>query len=62
MGEELGVTPEDWANPDSEWEPLPLDRESEELEVAIREVDNSIREIEQSNGYAAQLPRSAIGL
>lgn len=53
---ELGVTEDDFNNPDAEWEPLPLDRKDESLQNAIAALDDAIREIRADNGYAANFP------
>lgn len=53
---DLGVTDADFAQPDAEWEPLPLDRSEPSLDVAIKSVDATIEEVRKDNGYAAELP------
>lgn len=50
----LGITAEDFNEPEREWAPLPLDRENEKLQAAITSLDKTIRDVEQSNGYASE--------
>jgi hypothetical protein len=56
--DKLKVAPEDFdiAATDSQWEPLPLDREDEKLKAATKAVDDAIKTIEGDNGYAAKVP------
>jgi len=50
------VKDEDYRREALEWEPLPLERNSEPLREAIEAVDNTLHEVETSNGYAAEHP------
>lgn len=52
----LGVRPSDFEEPDREWAPLPLDRDQPALQTAIACLDQTITEVEQSNGYASEYP------
>lgn len=52
----LGITPDDFADLDIEWEPLPLDREEPKLQAVIETLDTAIEEIRSDNGYAASFP------
>lgn len=47
---------------DDEWEPLPLDRESSEAKTAIEKSEIALKEIENSNGYAASAPEERNGI
>jgi hypothetical protein len=50
----LGIRPSDFDDPEREWQPIPLDRNDEVLQTAIVSLDKTIKEIEQSNGYASE--------
>jgi hypothetical protein len=52
----LGITEQDFKEPDSEWEPIPLDRDDPKLGAAIRAVDATIEQVRIDNGYTATLP------
>ncbi len=54
--DEFGIVDEDYSDPDREWTPLPLDRQSSELLDAISRIDQTIDQVEGDNGYAAHLP------
>ena len=57
---ELAVTEAELENPDAEWEPIPLDRDSPTVATAIEAVDETIKHVEQSNGYANEHPQERI--
>jgi hypothetical protein len=50
----LGILPSDFESPERDWQPIPLDRQDEALQAAIISLDKTIKEIEQSNGYASE--------
>lgn len=52
----LGLTDEEVQADDREWEPLPLDRDSETVKQATAAVDKTIIDVEQNNGYGIQHP------
>jgi hypothetical protein len=52
----LGMKDGDFETPDKEWAPIPLERSDEELGKAITGVDDTIKVVSESNGYAATLP------
>lgn len=55
--DELGITDLDFDNPDSEWEPLPLDRDGDNsLLGAIQALDEVVRQVRADNGYAVNYP------
>lgn len=56
IGNDLRISPKDWERPDRDWEPIPLDRDEPILKEAIASLDETIAEIEQSNGYASEHP------
>jgi hypothetical protein len=47
---------EDFKNPDAEWEPIPVDRTSSEFKKVTDTLDETIKAVEQDNGYNATLP------
>lgn len=53
---ELEVSADDWRDPEGEWEPIPLDQESETLKAANKALSDTIVQVEQNNGYAASYP------
>lgn len=53
---ELAVTEAELERPDDEWAPIPLDRSSPTLQTAIAAVDETIKQVSESNGYAASHP------
>ena len=53
----LGITAEDFKNPDAEWTPLPLDRVNDPaLQKAIDALDATLKQVREDNGYAAAVP------
>jgi len=52
----LKITEEDLRVPDRDWEPLPLERDSDEIQNAIRSVDAAVEAIQADNGYCAKMP------
>ena len=56
VGRELGIAAEDWRSPESDWQPIPLDRTNELLGSTIEAIDHTITAVEQSNGYASGHP------
>lgn len=52
----LAVTEAELEKPDDEWAPIPLDRSNPALTTAIEAVDETIKQVQQSNGYAADYP------
>jgi hypothetical protein len=52
----LGIRSSDFENPEREWAPIPLDRNSEALQAAVVSLDETITQVEQSNGYASEYP------
>lgn len=55
--ENLGIKPEDFDNPDAEWEPLEIERSDPGVEKAISSLQSVIDEVRADNGYAATLPQ-----
>lgn len=55
--ERLKITQEDFANPDLDWKPLPLDRDNPSLKEAIKNLEKLVEEVRKDNGYAATLPQ-----
>jgi hypothetical protein len=53
---ELGISASDFENPDAAWQPLPLDRKSIALQVAIDAIDKTVEQVRSDNGYNATLP------
>lgn len=54
---ELIITKNDFKTEDQDWEPIPLDRRSDDkLKEALRTVDATIEEVRADNGYAATAP------
>jgi hypothetical protein len=53
---QLGISDEDFDDPDREWEPLPLERDDPSLQHTIEVIDETIEDIRKDNGYAANLP------
>ena len=55
--DQLKITPEDFESAvvDSQWEPIPLDRNDEKLQEATKALDNAIQAIEGDNGYAVKV-------
>ena len=53
---DLGIEDKDLVNPDADWEPLPLERDAQELAAATKNLQETIQAVEQDNGYAATLP------
>lgn len=56
MYRDLDIKEADFANPDEEWEPIALDRNSGVLAKTIEAVDQTKRLVEESNGYNSQHP------
>jgi hypothetical protein len=52
----LNVRDEDFEKAELEWAPIPLDRADANLGNAIEAVDETIEQVEQNNGYAAEHP------
>jgi hypothetical protein len=52
----LGIGPADFIDPERDWAPLPVERENESLKKAIVALDETITQVEQSNGYASEHP------
>jgi hypothetical protein len=52
----LGIRASDFEDPERDWSPIPIDRNDESLQTAITALDRTIKEVEQSNGYASQYP------
>lgn len=52
----LEITPDDFEDPDREWEPLPLDRNDPALQKAISALDDTIEQVRADNGYNAIVP------
>jgi hypothetical protein len=55
-GDRLDVEDADFENPDSDWEPLPLDRANYNLKSAISALDEVIEKVRADNGYNSTLP------
>jgi hypothetical protein len=54
---QLGITAEDFKNPDAQWAPLPLDRAIDStLQKAIEALDATLKHVREDNGYAANVP------
>lgn len=54
---QLGITAEDFENPDAEWAPLPLDRTTDvTLQKTIDALDATLKQVREDNGYAAAVP------
>jgi hypothetical protein len=54
--DKLGIQADDFETPDSEWAPLPLNRDDPALNQAIARLDETIEEVRADNGYAITLP------
>jgi hypothetical protein len=52
----LQITPDDFAEPEAEWTPLPLERGEPELQTLIEAIDDTAERVRADNGYAANLP------
>jgi hypothetical protein len=52
----LEISQQDFETPEREWEPIPLDENNPALQKAIDDLDKTIADVEQSNGYATQYP------
>jgi hypothetical protein len=52
----LDITEEDFENPDSDWQPIPLERDDLKLKAATDAIDATIAEVRSNNGYNATLP------
>jgi hypothetical protein len=46
----------DFANPDAEWEPLPLERTDPALQRAVEAIDATLKQVREDNGYNATVP------
>ncbi|MBN9516144.1 MAG: hypothetical protein J0H97_22260 [Alphaproteobacteria bacterium] len=53
---ELEINDQDLATPDLDWEPIPIDRANEKFLNAEAAVARTVKEVEESNGYASQYP------
>jgi hypothetical protein len=53
------MSDDDFEDPDSEWQPLPLDRADEQLRIATESIDEVIRQVRSDNGYNATLPEES---
>lgn len=54
--EDQKIKREDFAKPDLEWEPIPVDRKDPKLQAATGALDKTIQEVQQDNGYTANVP------
>ena len=52
----LGIKPEDFDNPDSEWAPLQIERGDPEAEKAMKFLQQVIEEVRADNAYADRFP------
>lgn len=52
----LRIVDVDFDNPDSEWQPLPLERDAPELQAAISKLDETIEQVRGDNGYSTTVP------
>lgn len=52
----LGIKENDFEKPELEWEPLPLDRNTSELQEVTKKLDEVIEHVRSDNGYGATLP------
>jgi len=53
---ELNLGVSDFSEPDTEWEPVPLDRNKPEAQEAVKKLNEAIKIIREDNGYAANQP------
>jgi hypothetical protein len=53
---QLEIKDRDFDKPDDEWEPLPLDRDDQNLKEAIKAVEDTIEAVRSDNGYAQTVP------
>jgi hypothetical protein len=53
--DDLGIEASDFEK-ETEWEPIPLDRDSAELQTAIQKLDETIEDVRSNNGYAQAAP------
>jgi len=53
---ELSVTEAELENPEDEWQPIPLEPSDPNVKKAIDAVEETVKQVEQSNGYNAQYP------
>jgi|HubBroStandDraft_6_1064221.scaffolds.fasta_scaffold22696_4 hypothetical protein len=56
VAREIGISAEDFQDSEGEWEPIPLDRADTRLQKAIEKVDETIKHVEQNNGYGTEYP------
>ena len=49
----LGVTDEDYEDQESEWSPIPVDRDQPETQAVIKAIDDVAEKIQADNGYSA---------
>jgi len=54
--EHLGITPEDFKDPETEWQPLPLERSDAHLAAVIQTLDETITLVRSDNGYGVAHP------
>lgn len=54
--EKLHITDADFENPESDWQPLALDRSDPELQAVADALDDVIEQVRGDNGYAATVP------
>ncbi len=52
----IGITPQDFQDPEGDWAPIPLDRADVRVQNAIEQVDQTIAHVEQNNGYGTAYP------
>ena len=53
---EQNIKIEEFAKPDAEWEPLPVERTNPKLQKATEALEKTIEAAEADNGYAANVP------
>jgi hypothetical protein len=52
----LQISPEDFGQPEDEWQPLPLERGDESLTTAIASLEDTMRLVRADNGYSVAHP------
>lgn len=54
--DELQISDDDFQISDDEWQPLPLEKNSRELQEAIVALDNVVQQVRADNGYSVAQP------
>jgi hypothetical protein len=54
--QEQKIKPDDFKNPNAEWEPLPVERSDANLQKVTLQLDKTVAAVDADNGYNATLP------